>query len=621
MKDGTGLSLLMRNFRDGYPLKPGQSLVGLSPCRGGQFQPRFEARRSPRVGIPKQSLGTRKFILSLALAIPAIIAAMPSRVLGAEQIFISYGPLQLTLPVSALEVYAREGKINDDLAFYARYIKPEQLAQLRNILLTRADVSPVAVAQFLYTPQGEVILRRVGEVIQTKAFQPGFYAIRAALIQAAADPEGLTLLNVLRNFPTYAVRINSERGFEILGDLTNAIRETQVAIASVEQQAIAEAATTPSDQSISAPLPMATSLNSSQGQDLQQQGPLKWEKQTLLLNDFSRSRAYAVDVYLPQLSGRSAPVIVISHGLGNDRTSFAYLAEHLASYGFAVAVPEHPGSNAERVRELFSGLANEAGPPSEAVDRPLDVKYLLDQLGATYQGRINLQQVGVMGQSFGGYTALALAGAEINFEQLQKDCPVLNETLNLSLLLQCRAIKLPPVDYNLQDGRVKAAIAINPVTSTIFGQSELADIKVPVMLVASSNDTVTPPLAEQILPFTWLTTPDKYLVLLKQGTHFSTMAESVANGGVIPIPVSVIGPDPKIAFNYMKLLSLAFFKTHVAGEQDYQRYLNAQYAQSISQDVLPLSLLQSLTAEQLNMRINRQQRTENRVSPTPQATP
>jgi hypothetical protein len=363
---------------------------------------------------------------------------MPSRVLGAEQIFIYYGPLQLTLPVSALEVYAREGKINDDLAFYARYIKPEQLEQLRNILLTRADVSPVAVAQFLYTPQGEVILRRVGEVVQTKAFQPGFYAIRAALIQAAADPEGLTLLNVLRNFPTYGVRINSERGFEILGDLTNAIRETQVAIASVEQQAIAEASTTPSDERISAPLPTATSLNSSQGQDLQQQGPLKWEKQTLLLNDFSRSRAYAVDVYLPQLSGRSAPVIVISHGLGNDRASFAYLAEHLASYGFAVAVPEHPGSNAERVRELFSGLANEAGPPSEAVDRPLDVKYLLDQLGATYQGRINLQQVGVMGQSFGGYTALALAGAEINFEQLQKDCPVLNETLNLSLLLQCR---------------------------------------------------------------------------------------------------------------------------------------------------------------------------------------
>jgi len=41
-------------------------------------------------------------------------------------------------------------------------------------------------------------------------------------------------------------------------------------------------------------------------------------------------------------------VIVISHGLGSDRTSFEYLATALASY-FA-AVPEHPGSNAQQLR-------------------------------------------------------------------------------------------------------------------------------------------------------------------------------------------------------------------------------------------------------------------------------
>lgn len=56
-------------------------------------------------------------------------------------------------------------------------------------------------------------------------------------------------------------------------------------------------------------------------------------------------RSVPVDFYVPNQQakpGAPIPVIVISHGLGSDRTTFAYLAIHLASYGFAVLVPEHP---------------------------------------------------------------------------------------------------------------------------------------------------------------------------------------------------------------------------------------------------------------------------------------
>jgi predicted dienelactone hydrolase len=116
------------------------------------------------------------------------------------------------------------------------------------------------------------------------------------------------------------------------------------------------------------------------------------------------------------------------------------------------------------------------------------------------------------------------------------------------------------------------------------------------MLVAGSDDTVAPALPEQIQPFTWLTTPNKYLVLLKRGTHFSTLDEST---GAIPVPPQVIGPDPALAQDYMKTLSLAFFKTYIANERDYQIYLNASYAQYLSQNTLPLSLVEFLTEEQL----------------------
>ncbi len=48
-----------------------------------------------------------------------------------------------------------------------------------------------------------------------------------------------------------------------------------------------------------------------------------------------------------------------------------------------------------------------------------------------------------MGQSFGAYTALALAGAKINFEQLKQDYLPQAQYLNPSLFLQCRALELP----------------------------------------------------------------------------------------------------------------------------------------------------------------------------------
>ncbi|MBW4548083.1 MAG: alpha/beta hydrolase [Symplocastrum torsivum CPER-KK1] len=545
--------------------------------------PDRKKRSHPKLDFSRRKLpiGLGFALVNLGLLISPSIISNP--VQAAEQIYVSFGPIEVSLPIAALEVYAKEGRIEPALAAYTGYLTPEQLEQLKQVLVARVDITPVAIAQFLYSPPGEIILRRVGQIIETKARQPGFYAIRAALIKAAADPEGLTLLNVLREFPTYGIRINSSRGFEVIDELSNLIQQTGGAIAAVEQQAITEA---------SAQSP----VNFSQLLDLRQPGPFSNSKQSFTLNDLRRNRTFPVDLYLPTFSSGLAPVIVISHGLGSDRQTFAYLAAHLASYGFAVAVPEHPGSNAEQVQALINGLVSEVASPQELIDRPLDIKFLLDELKRSYGGQLNLQRVGVLGQSFGGYTALALAGSEINFEQLQQDCGLENNSLNLSLLLQCRAEELLPAQYDLQDKRVTAAIAINPVGSTIFGQSQFSQINIPLMLVAGSADTVAPALPEQIQPFTWLTTPNKYLVLLEDATHFSTLAAST---GSVPVPPQVIGLAPEVAQEYMKALSVAFFQTFIAGESDFQVYLSASYAQYISQSIIPLSLIQTLTPNQL----------------------
>ena len=506
---------------------------------------------------------------------------------AAEDIFLDYGSFQFSLSIESLDTYAKTGKIEGNLADYAIFLHEEQLEKLKTALLTNADISHLSVAQFLYSYQGEKILEKIGQVIQTKSGQSGFYGIRSALIMAAADEEGLTLLNFLKQFPTKGIRINSERGFEIIEKLSNIIQETSKEIADIEQKALRETLE-------------STIVDVTPAPDFSQPGNIAWERQLHTMQDTNRRRTFPVEVYLPKLPvyHNPLPLVVISHGLGSDRNTFAYLAKHFVSQGFAVAVPEHPGSNASQIQKLLEGLANEVTPPEEFINRPLDISYLLDQLAVIYEGRINTKQVGIIGQSFGGYTALALAGAQLNFPQLKVECHDLNESFNLSLLLQCLALESSETTTDLRDERITSAIAINPLTSAIFGQEGMAQIDIPVMLVAGSADPFTPALPEQIKPFTWLTTSEKYLTLLKGGTHFSTLNES-SDSSSISLPEAAIGPDPKIAQKYIKQLGLVFFSAYVRERAYYLGYLNADYGRQISNIRMPLSLLRSLVVGQL----------------------
>lgn len=513
--------------------------------------------------------------------------------LGAERITVSYGLLERSITISSLEQYAADGTISKDLRTYTGYLNQTQREQLRQGLQAQANLDVVAVSQFLYTEQGEILLRQLGEVVKTESNLSGFFAIRSALILAAADPQGLTALNVLREFPLSNIRIDLGRTLEILGDLQRLIRRTQEATSLVDQQSVLEAEAEIPDPTLP---------------DLRQYGSFVWQMNSIQLTDLSRNRTFPVDLYLPQsnigVAVAAAPVVVISHGLGSDRSTYAYLAKQLASYGFAVAVPEHPGSNAEQLQALIAGTASEVTAPSEFVDRPLDIKYLLDQLTQLNQSdpaiaeRLNLNQVGIVGQSFGGYTALALAGAQINFQQLAADCNR-GDTFNLSLLLQCRALELRQPLPDLQDSRVNAIIAINPIGSSLLGAADFAKIQIPVMLMSGSADTIAPALLEQIRPFTWLESASKYLVVMQGGTHFSTIDVPPSNAGeAIKLPSEIIGPDPTLAQDYLRILGTAFFQTHLAQDSNYRPYLAANYTQSISESLLPIALVRSLTLTQ-----------------------
>ncbi|MFH7028498.1 MAG: alpha/beta hydrolase [Heteroscytonema crispum UTEX LB 1556] len=586
-----------------------------------------------RIQNPKSKIQNSITSLSLGL-LSAVFSATPG--LAADRIAFFYPPFgEFTLSTQSLSAFAKEGKITPEFSLYAQRANAKQLAQLRELLQQRFNVTPTLVSQFTYSPLGEQVVRRLGELLLTDSGQNGFYAIRAALILAAADPEGLTVINVLRRFPSDNVRLNFSEWLEIVSNLSELLKRRDAIVAFIQKQASSEAANSPVDFS--------------QLPDLRQPGPLRWQKKTFTLDDRSRDRRLPIDIYLPETGTSSkqdlpeggegatgvgrrvwgtglgdkensptAPLspsptppfalVVISHGVASDRFAFIYLAQYLASYGFAVAVLEHPGSNAERFQRYFSGLAT---PPeaTELINRPLDIKYVLDELqrldksDPDIQGKLNFDLVGAIGHSYGGYTVLTVAGATINFEQIYRDCNP-NKTLNLSVFLQCRAGELIRKNYQLKDDRIKAVIAINPFSSSIFSQSGVSQIKIPIMMVAGSQDIVTPAVPEQIRPFTWLTTPNKYLALIENATHFAAIAEPTPENDVLPVPPALLGPNRAPAYSYIKALSLAFLQTHLLNRAEYRPYLQPSYAKYISQAPLNLSLLQSLTPEQFTQAAN-----------------
>lgn len=524
--------------------------------------------------------------------LPALSLFPAPDALAAERVYVSYGVWQVSIPVKSLEVFAASGIVDQYWDGYARHLNPQQLERFRSALQVRANLDKVTVAQFLYTSQGEVALQRLGQVIKTEAQQSGFFALRAAFILAASDPEGLSLLTFLRHFPTFGVRVDLEKSVAIFVELTNIVNRSQKVISRIEELSKEEAS-------------LSSNLDFTALPNLTQPGQFSWKMITGEIKDPRRQRTFPFDLYLPLNSPQPVPVVVISHGLASNRNSFEYLAKHLVSYGFAVAVPEHPGSNSQQLEALSMGFANELAQPMEFIDRPLDVKTLLDHLEQLsvndlngWSGSLNLQEVGVIGQSFGGYTAFALAGAHINEQQLRTDCYLDNPSWNVSLLLQCRALDVVPAPQNLTDPRVKAIIAVNPVNSSVQGKAELSQISIPVMIIAGTADTIAPALYEQIQPFSWLTTPQKYLILMQGATHFSVISEP--QDSLFPTPAPLLGPDPALTHQYFNVLSVAFMKTYITHDSNYQAYLQAAYTNNVmSQASMPLQLLQSLTPEQL----------------------
>ena len=274
--------------------------------------------------------------------------------------------------------------------------------------------------------------------------------------------------------------------------------------------------------------------------------------------------------------------------MGAKRDRFEELANYLASSGFGVVIPDHPGSDRRRQKAFLKGLYQENFAATDFIDRPLDISYILDRLeelnGDRFNNRLDLGHVGLFGYSIGGTTGLSLAGAEFDFTRLEQDCAQPLNLLNISILYQCRALELPRTKQSFKDDRIKAAYMFVPFGRSIFGEGLQQEISIPVMFQVVDQDFLTSLLEEQVPLFNSLG-QDSYLVISEKLPHSNaTLSEEAQLSQA---------ETSQVAKTYQNLLSLVFFQSYVAEDPSYIPYLSAEYLQAIAQEPYELHLLRN----------------------------
>lgn len=114
--------------------------------------------------------------------------------------------------------------------------------------------------------------------------------------------------------------------------------------------------------------------------------------------------------------GAPCPVIAFSHGNSGLRRQSTFLTTHLASWGFVVVAPDHVGNTFPEMQNLDPERRVAVHRAARAA-RPRDLGTAIDALvrhGAELPP-LELNRIGALGHSFGGWTALKMPARDPRF--------------------------------------------------------------------------------------------------------------------------------------------------------------------------------------------------------------
>lgn len=191
----------------------------------------------------------------------------------------------------------------------------------------------------------------------------------------------------------------------------------------------------------------------------------------------------------PASEARLKGLILLSHGTGGTELNHHNLATRLAREGYLVAAVRHPGDNWQDRSLITSGRYFS--------ERPLQLSRVLDALlkSPEWGPRIPADRVGAVGHSAGGYSVLALAGAQAEPERAAQHCRTKQDDPGFCALAKgapaaaASAAAPDPQRVSVPDPRIRAVVALAPM-AVVFTPESLAAITVPVRVLMAEKDVV-----------------------------------------------------------------------------------------------------------------------------------
>jgi dipeptidyl aminopeptidase/acylaminoacyl peptidase len=192
--------------------------------------------------------------------------------------------------------------------------------------------------------------------------------------------------------------------------------------------------------------------------------------------------------------GKKPPLVVLPHGgpAARDSYEFDWWAQFLATRGYAVLQPQFRGSSG------FGRAFEDAGHKEWGGKMQTDLLDGIADLAA--RGMIDPARVCVVGASYGGYAALA--GAALHPEAYR--CAVsVNGVSDLAAFIGEEA-----KSYGGDSGAVgywRSVIGESGADAAEIAQASpsrhAANVRAPILLIASANDTTVPPEQSRIMAY------------------------------------------------------------------------------------------------------------------------
>jgi predicted dienelactone hydrolase len=279
-------------------------------------------------------------------------------------------------------------------------------------------------------------------------------------------------------------------------------------------------------------------------------------------HDAARNRDVPAKIYRPRVLKAPAPVIVFSHGLGGSRNGYSYLGKHWASRGYISIHLQHLGSDDSIFKgggQLFASLQAAVSNPMNAVNRPKDVTFSLDQItrlnkeAGPWKNAFDLDRIGMSGHSFGALTTMMCIGQHLG--------PLGS-------------------DLKLTDKRIKAAI---PMSSPLGRRNNDYDksygaIKLPCFHMTGTLDDS--PVGESAasdrrVPFDHMPGPDLYLLTFTGGDHMVFSGHGPQLVRNLRLLKGMTG-DAALDDEFQKIIQLsssAFWDAYLLGDKDAEKWL------------------------------------------------